>query len=457
MHLKMEINRADVIWNYAATFLRIAASTLLLPFILRLMPSETLGIWSVFVTVNSLIILLDFGFNPSFARNITYTLSGMQTLQSKGYASPDIQYTSSVDYGLLKGIINAMKWFYLRIAAIFFLLLSTVGTYYIYNLLKKYHGDQQEVYQAWALLCIINCFNLSSLYYDSLLQGKGLIKQSRQIVIISQVIYLFVALILIFAGKGLIAIVAAQGSSVVIVRWLSHRLFFSQATKALIDKAHARSKTEILRAIYPNALKAGLTAFSGIMVQRSAMIIGSLYLSLEQIASYGITTQIIALIAGLSGIYFNTYQAKIVQLRIKDDKNSIKNIYIKGQFIFVATYLIAGAFLLLLGDVILNMIGSQTRLLPSLALLAALFLSFEQTNFLIAGNILSTKNEIPFFKSSIVSGIIIIVGLIILFVFFESSVWVLLVVPILIDLTYQAWKWPLEVARDLKIAILRSY
>lgn len=457
MHLKMDINRTDVIWNYAATFLKIAASSLLLPFILKLMPSETVGIWSVFVTVNSLIILLDFGFNPSFARNITYTFSGVQNLQSKGYSLNDVQDISGIDYGLLKGIISAMKWFYLRVAAILFLLLSTVGTYYIYNLLKKYHGDHQEVYIAWALLCIINSFNLSSLYYDSLLQGKGLIKQSRQIVIISQIVYLVVAVILIFAGKGLIAIVAAQGSSVIIVRWLSHRLFFSQATKTLIAEAYTRSRTEILQAVYPNALKAGLTTFGGVMVQRSAIIIGSLYLSLEQIASYGITMQIIALIAGLSGIYINTYQAKIVQLRIKDDKKSIKNIYIKGQFVFMATYTITGSFLLLFGNLVLNTIGSQTQLLPSLALLAALFLSFEQTNFLIAGNILSTKNEIPFFKSSIVAGIVIVIGLIVSFVFFESTLWVLLVIPIIIDLTYQAWKWPLEVAKDLKIGILRSY
>ncbi|MEJ7587417.1 MAG: O-unit flippase-like protein [Ferruginibacter sp.] len=448
----MQINKSDVIWNYAATFLKIAASALLLPFILRMMSAEEVGIWSVFVTVNSFISLLDFGFNPSFTRNITYIFTGVRNLKVRGFATLDEKEAGTlVDYGLLKGVISAMKWFYFRVAAILFLLLATLGTYYIYILLKKYTGNHGDVYLAWSLLCSINTYNLFSLYYDSLLQGKGLVKKSKQIVIVSQLVYIVIAAILIIAGKGLVAIVGAQASSVIIVRWLSHRLFFTAEIKNALHNAVTRSKKEILRAVYPNAVKIGLTTFGGIMVQRSAIVIGSLYLTLEEIASYGITMQLIAVLAGLGGIYTSTYQARIVQLRVMNNKQRIKELYIKGQFILLLTYMAGGVGMLLFGNWLLDLIGSQTHLMPSMILLLALFLSFEQTNLMVAGNILATKNEVPFFKASLISGAGIIIGLLISFHFLKIGLFGMLLIPLIVDFAYQAWKWPLEVVKDLKL------
>ena len=125
----MQINKKDVIWNYAATFLKIAASSLLLPFILRLMSAETVGIWTVFITINSLISIFDFGFNPAFTRNVTYIFSGIRKLEVEGFSTIGLTKNNEIDYGLLKGLIKAMQWFYFRTAGLFFLLVSTLGTY----------------------------------------------------------------------------------------------------------------------------------------------------------------------------------------------------------------------------------------------------------------------------------------------------------------------------------------
>jgi O-antigen/teichoic acid export membrane protein len=43
----MQIGRKDVIWNYAATFLKIGVGVILLPFILRVFPQETMAIWTI--------------------------------------------------------------------------------------------------------------------------------------------------------------------------------------------------------------------------------------------------------------------------------------------------------------------------------------------------------------------------------------------------------------------------
>jgi len=448
----IQINRKDILWNYGATFLKIASAALLLPFILRMMPAETVGIWSVFTTITAFAALLDFGFGPSFTRNITYVFSGVKNLRINGFEIVE-EKDHPIDYSLLKGVIQAMQWFYSRMAIVLFLLLVTLGTYYIHTLLQNYKGDHREVYMAWIILCSINTYNLYSLYYDSLLQGKGLIKRSKQIVVVGQSIYLMIATFLIMAGYGLIAIVSAQASSVMIIRWLSYKTFFTLDIKQKLEITTSRSKVEVLKAIYPNAIKIGLTSLGGFMVQRSAIIIGSLYLTLEELASYGITMQLIAIISTSAGIYTATYQPKIAQLMVKNDKSTIKEVYLKGQFILVMTYIAGGLAFLFLGDWALNLIGSKTHLLSTNLAVLALVLSLEQTNLMIAGGILLLKNEVPFLKASLISGFSILLGLLVSFQIFDAGLLTILLISIIVDVSYQAWKWPWEVKKELNITI----
>ena len=446
----MQIGRKDLYWNYAATFLRIASSALLIPFILRMMPSEMVGIWTIFMTITAFAGLLDFGFNPSFTRNVTYIFSGVRTLKVKGFESVSTE-NQTVDYGLLKGIISAMRWFYLRMAIVLFLLLATLGTYYIYSLLQNYKGNHQEVYLAWTVLCIINTYNLYTLYYDSLLQGKGLVKRSKQIVIIGQIVYLLIGTILIMNGNGLVAIVAAQASSVVIIRWLSYHSFFTREIKQKFHTSRPRPKREVIKAIYPNALKIGLTSIGGFMVQRSAIIIGSLYLSLTEIASYGITMQLVAIVSGLAGIYTATYQPKIAQLRVEQNNSAIKELYLKGQIVLLLTYIAGGMGLLILGEWGIKLIGSQTQIMPRILIFVAIIITFLESNHSIAGMILLSKNEVPFFKAALLSGGTTILLLLLFFQFTNFGLWTMIAAPGFAQGVYQNWKWPIVVIKELDI------
>jgi O-antigen/teichoic acid export membrane protein len=416
------------------------------------MSPETVGIWNIFITISSIIILLDFGFSPSFTRNVSYVFSGVKILKTKGFATINKE-DNNVDYGLLKGVIIAMRWFYLRISAVLFLMLMTLGTYYIHTILKTYNGNHLEVYISWFLLISINTYNLYTLYYDSLLQGKGLMKRSKQIIILGQAAYLIIATILILAGHNLIAIVSAQALSVIIVRFLSYHAFFTKEMRQAIHEAVPRTQNEILQAIYPNAIKVGLTSLGGFLIQKSAIIIGSLYLTLSEIASYGITMQLISVITALAGIYTATYQPKIAQLRVEQNMPAIKDIYLKGQFIIFSTYIIGGISLLILGGWALHLIGSQTQLMPFSILFVALLVSLIETNLSIAGSILMTKNEVPFFKASLISGASIVLGLLFSFHYTNLGWFCLVLVPLIVDLLYQAWKWPWEVKKELDIKI----
>jgi O-antigen/teichoic acid export membrane protein len=446
----MEIGRKDIFWNYLATFLKIASSALLLPLILRLMPAEMVGIWTVFTTVAALVVLFDFGFNSSFSRNVTYIFSGVKNLKINGIHATDSS-DLSVDYSLLKGLIQVMRWFYLRISLILFILLITVGTFYIHQILKSYTGCHRDVYIAWILLCSINTYNLYTLYYDALLQGKGLIKRSKQIIIIGQTVYLLLAAVLIIAGYGLIALVSAQIVSVVIIRILSYKTFFNTKLKATFDSIEQRPQKEILQAIYPNAVKIGFTSLGGFLVNRSAILIGSVYLPLTDLASYGICVQLIMVISALAGIYLSTYQPLISKYRVEMNNVSIKYLYIKGQLLLFFTFLCGGILLVLFGQWGLHLIGSQTKLLPKILLAIMILVTYLEANHSSSASILLTKNEVPFLKASLFSGVATVLLLFVFLVYFKLGLWSLVLAPGIAQGVYQNWKWPLEVGKDLSV------
>ena len=448
----MQIGRKDVLWNYAATFLQIGAGIILLPFILRTFPQETVAIWTIFSTIIALSGFLDFGFNPSFARNVSYVVSGVKELKKNGFQTVD-KNNVEIDYGLFKSLIEAMRWFYCRMAVILFIILITAGTYYISAILKTYPFDHKEVYVSWIVLCIINSYSLYTLYYDSLMQGQGFVLRSKQIQIVGQIIYLVVAAVLILFEVNLIAIVSAQSLSILVKRILSHKTIFTVDFKHRLQCGIAQSHKEILKVIYPNALKIGLTHLGALFVKRSSIIMGSLYLSLELIASYGITFQIVGIIGGIAGVYSSTYQPKIVQFRAQNNLYEIKHNYLMACFILLITYIVCGVGLLFFGNWAFNLIGSKTPLLHQSLIILMLVIAFLESNHAIAGHILLSKNEVPFFRASLVAGGITVLLLFILLKYTQLGVLGLVLAPGIAQGCYQNWRWPYVVIKELKIRL----
>lgn len=447
----IKIGRKDVIWNYLATFLQIGSGILLFPIILRLLPSETVGVWSIFMAIGSLIGLLDFGFSPSFTRNITYIFSGVNSLEKTGISNGYID--NEININLLSNTIRAMRWFYSRVAFIAFILLITVGSAYLFSILNSnFNGNKAQVTTAWIIFCIVNTYNIYTLYYDALMIGRGLIKKDKQLIIISQLMYLSVSIVLIFCGFGLISIVVGQALAVIIKRILSNRFFFTPELKKEIKEVNTDNFRDILKIITPNSIKVGFTSLGAFLVLQSSVIIGSLYISLNELASYGITVQVINVIATLASVYYSSYMPKVAQLRVGDNITAIKQIYIKSIMIMMLTFVASGIMLIIFGGWALHLLKSQTTILSENMIITLLIINLLEKNHAIAGGFLLSKNEVPYFKAAIISGIATVILLFTLLKYEQMGLWGMILAPGIVQISYQNWKWPSVLIRQLNSA-----
>ena len=441
------IGSREILWSYAGTAFTIGAGVILLPFILNKMSQETVGIWNIFQTITMLVLLLDFGFRPTFARNISYIFSGVKALQRDGVQHAESD--AAVDYGLLKGTLIAMQRFYKWMAVAVFGILATLGTAYFYYILQKYSGDRQDAMIAWVLLIAINCYNLYTYYYDALLLGKGYVKRTQQITILGQGIYIGLAIGLIYAGMGLTAIVASQLVSTVIRRVTSYRVFFTDDITSRLAAAVAKEPKEILAAISPNAIKIGLTGLGGFLVNKSAILIGSAFLTLGDVAVYGITVQVMDILARCATVFYQAYTPKLAQCRAENDLASLKRYYLLCIGSLWAVYIVGGLMWIGLGDWALGVINSQTGFVPTTMLVVMLVISTLEHNHSVSAGFIMADNKIPFFIPSLASGAATVLMLWIFLSPLQMGIWGLILAPGLAQLAYQNWKWPSVVIKEL--------
>lgn len=441
------IGRKSVAWSYVAVLFNVGAGVILLPFILHQLPAESVAIWGVFQAIYSMTILMDFGFRPSFARNLSYIFSGVTELQRDGISG---NKSETISFSLLKATINAMKRFYRYLSACVLLLLLTAGTAYFMYLMQKYSGDRTEASVAWFLLCAINCYNLYTLYYDSLLTGKGYITKLQQITILGQSVYILTAVVLLYTGYGLVAIVAAQTLSIFIKRYCAYRTFYTPQLRTLLVQAPDGNPSAILRIIAPNSIKVGLTSLGGYLVNKSSLFIGSLYLSLEDIAVYTITIQVLDILARCGSMLYVTFSPRIAQCRTHGDIPQMGRLYALSVLALLSIYIVGGGVMLLLGNNILTLIGSQTQLLPQTLLLLLLIVSLLEQNHSIAAGFIQAGNEIPFFIPSLLSGTAVVILLWAMLHYTQFGLLALIIAPGIVQLLYNNWKWPSVVIGEIR-------
>jgi hypothetical protein len=117
------------------------------------------------------------------------------------------------------------------------------------------------------------------------------------------------------------------------------------------------------------------------------------------------------------------------------------------------SYIVGGLVLLIFGEKTLVLIGSKTSLMPQLFMVIAIIISFLENNHSIAGSILLSKNEVPFFKAALISGGATIILLLAFFKISNLGAWTMILAPGLVQGAYQNWKWPIVVFNELKITL----
>lgn len=450
----MKITNKDIIWSYLSQIFQIGASIFILPILLKKLSSDEVGIWYIFMSFSAMINLLDFGLSPTFSRNISYIFSGAKNLSAEGI---ELEISKEVDYFLLKNTINSVKKIYMYISLTIMIIFGTGGSLYIKTLIQGNKNlDFNIIMFAWYIYIFSLAFNFYYYYFTPMLLGRGLIKESHKTIVFTKIGYLCIAYFLIQFNYGLLGIAIANLVSSFINRISSYKYFYDEKIKKNMEKIKSDKKEEkrITKIILKNSSKLGTVSIGAFLINKSSILIVSKYVDLKTIANYGITLQVISLLATVSSVLFNTYLPIINYLRIQKKKIKIKEIFSKAIFINYIIYLIGSLFLFSFGNKILEILKSNTLLLDNKYLILLLIIYFLEMNHSIAATLITTKNTVPFLKPALISGVIIVILMLLSLNFTNLGLYGVILSQGLVQLAYNNWKWPMEVSKDLSINYL---
>ncbi len=445
----MKITKADLFWNYGATFMRVASALIVLPVILRMLPEQEVGLWSVMIGLNSMIYLLDFGFFQTFSRAVTYVFSGAQMLQKEGFIP--IKEDSPISYSLLKGVLKAMSRFYGFVSLLLLFMLLTGGVWYINRLLEDFGGDMISAKIAWFAYGTLLCYQFFTYYYDAALVGRGMIKKSRQIIVFSQSLHIVLSTTLLLAGFGIISLVAGQTLATLVNRFLARRAFYDNETKDGLRDAEGNNWLDIIKILFYTAYKNGLASLSWVFTNRMLAVIGALYVPLSVMASYGITKQITDITITLAVAWFYTYYPKLTQNQLKLDSKEIKRMFVKSQIIAVFVFIVSAVFVVSFGPEILNYIGSSTSLLSRALIMLLFAASMFEALTQLSTFVLLSKNQVPHYKAQSITAIVAVILLFITLKYSGMGVSALIAVPFIVQLFYQHWRWSYKLWVEMEI------
>ena len=431
--------------GFAAQILQYGSGLLLLPFILIKLPAAEVGVWYIFITLQGLAALADFGFQPTFARSFSTAYAGATHIIKNGLAETN----NNANLPLVRDLLRLCRQFYCGLSVFVLALMASLGYFYLPTIV---HGEKISlvyVQNAWAILSFSTALSIYFAWNNGFLFGAGKISATYWGQIVSRVGFLLIGSAALLFGWGLIGLAIANLTAVltarVMLQWQMAPLFRQlEGTSNLATEGF----TDLFSAIWPNAVRMGLVALGAFLITRLNVLIASSFFSLEVAASYAITIQFLTAVNSVAQLPIAVAIPDMVELRVRDQKALLRSTWLLRQSILLILFgsgVCAVAFIV---QPLLGYIDSSVQLLPtSLILLMGLVLLLE-ANHSSCALVITTGNSVPFVGAALWSGFSVAVLAI-------TASWAGLGVAGLIcaqgavQLAYNNWKWPLELWREL--------
>lgn len=450
--MKVQLNRKDVLWNYLGIIMNLGGNFLILPFLLFFLDDNRYGLWNVFVSLGGIVALFDFGFNTTFARNITFCWSGARALSKESVECSD---NNEPDYFLMKKVLNTCRVIYFVISLVALLVLSLLGTAYICYIGSGVDGIDYII--AWLIYGVAIFMNLYYGYYDSFLRGVGAIAIVNKLKIFARVVQILLVAVLMFAGFGIIGASIAYLAYGLYFRVVAKRSFYryhniGAELKKVTEKPAIKDIREMFSVIWFNAWRDGLVSLANYLSNQVTVIIASLYLTLSETGAYSLVVQLAQAIVQISSALYTAYQPTLQSAYVTRNKEKTKDVMSAILVSFMLLSILGFAALFIVGIPLIRIIKPSAFLDPTLVLGVGVY------QIILKGrncytSYLSSTNRLPYTRAFIVSGVLCVLYSFVFEQFFHLRIWGLIFAQILSQVMFNAWYWPVYVHKELELSI----
>jgi O-antigen/teichoic acid export membrane protein len=396
-------SQSAVAWSLIATAFRLLSGVLVLPLVVRILPSDHLGLWYVFLSLQGIAALFDLGFSPAVTRAAGYLWGGARQLRKFGVAQ--LETTEAVEpqpnYSLLTSLVATMRMYYRFFGIGSGLVMLFAGGTWVWIKTQDF-PDAASLRACYGVFVFGGFLNATGDLWPALLSGINGVRSAQKILVGSAFINFVTTVSGLLAHFGIWSLVIGTVAAGAFIR-LAGRISFFRLAGLQVDR-QSPVNFDLIGTLWPTAWRSGLVSLGAFLVISANTLICSAFLNLKQTASYGLSLSLIAIVIAASSTFVQIKLPLVNQLRALNRTNEIMDLWIQRTRVSIAVFIFGALVLLFFGNPALQQIGAKTLLLPKAQLAFALLIfGLEMHHTLYAGLIIS-ENQNPFVAPALISG-----------------------------------------------------
>ncbi|MGJ3444026.1 hypothetical protein [Enterobacter sp. PTB] len=400
---------------------------------IKILPPKELGVWYIFMTLQTLIFTLNNSLVPNISRQ--YTLGNHKN--GLDFCCNTFHHETKRIFGILVLLV--------------FVLCGVLTVTYLQSVLSIFEPNNRLILAAWIFIVISLCMEVYFSSYDCAFNGMGDFKTVNKVNFVSK-LFLFLSSVVLVFGQfhgeyGVFYFCVLYFISNLIKRVLISNTFRHDFKNKEIDELSDTKIyfNEAFKIIIKLSFLSLVSSVGGSFIVRGGMFILPYYVSLEDVGSYGITYQLFEIGFNLLFTAAIIKTPHWIQLFRESSLRSLSKSYRKLKFVCLLLMLFGGVFISILGQPLLHLFAVKTPLLSSYDCLFFTLVFILQLNHSISGQLLTIQNKIPFALASFLTGILVISFSMITIPFYGV---VGAIASIFVgQAIYNNWKWPLEARR----------
>ena len=419
--------------------LRFAAGLLLMPLLWRLLSKPDLGIYSLLFQFTGFLITFDQMFAVTIARFVGYAMRGVPELQSVGLTAVTDE-NAPPNTALLGRLLGVTKRIYHLLSLGIFILLGVFGTILLAPDLAK-SSDPKIAWAAWIITVASACLELYTGYWLVFMRGLNKILLSTRLSTVVYGLKLLLAIGLLLAHCGLLAVPIAALVAGLVQRLLARAFMRHNLPPGVhIDFTEHR---KLLRSIWPSTWRVGVILLSlNVMTVGFGLIISWKW-GVAEVAPFHFSHQILySVCIGMSSVWTFVKWPMICQLRASGDFARLQRLVWQRLWLQVLTYISMSAFFIICGPPLLKWVAPDKQLLPWPWLLVLALYAFLDMTFTFWTTLISTENRIPSLWPSVVTNCATLIVAALLAQFTRLGWGAFVIAPLGCGLLFNYWYWP---------------
>jgi len=389
-----------VFMGMIASVFRVGANLFILPFALLKLSNEEMVAWWAFVALGSASQVSDFGFSPVITRAYSFLWAGASEYLKNGLAPPTED--NEPNYKEIAVLHRAVVKLYRILAALFTILLLGLGGWYLNTGPFANVQNPSAAWVAWIVYALTMGWGLLVSYWEQAANGLNHVRTVQISNVAGGAAYFIVGCLFLYFGMGLLALSIAAACRILlsrmICRWACRdQLCFSN------EKGQERI---MLKKLWSNAWKFGLMTVGAYLLSSGVLLVGLKSLSPELAQPVGLTYQIGIFLTSIAVLWLQVKLPYLAMLRIKGHHTEMSILFAQRFGLTLLSFLGLSVGLVLFGNSMLEIIGTNKRLMDAPFLIFFACYLFWRLGYMQFGLLVFTENVIPFHWISLVAGLV---------------------------------------------------